>query len=66
MSEIVSFREFPTSERKRTPQGGPTCLTMFVTNSLTIEARGIAMSGGTLTGWTSVVKLSSAQKDCSA
>jgi hypothetical protein len=39
---------------------------MFVTNSLTIEARGIAMSGGTLTGWTSVVKLSSAQKDCSA
>ena len=38
MSEIVSFSASPTSERNPITQGGPTCLTTFVTNSLTIEA----------------------------
>ena len=55
MSEMVSFRAFPISERNLIPQGGPTCLTTFVTNSLTIRAKGMAMSVGTSTRWTSVL-----------
>jgi hypothetical protein len=54
-SEMMSFRAFPISGRKLTAQRRPTCLTTFVTNSLTIRAKGIAMSVGTSTRWTPVV-----------